>query len=91
MRLRFIGLAAVVALLAALAPASAFASDGPGDDEDELEGVIQSLPGTADFVGNWVVSGTTVHVTSDTEIDQEHGAVAVGATVQVKGTAETDG
>ena len=91
MRLRIIGIAAMVALLAALAPASAFADDGPGDDEDELEGVIESLPGTPDFVGNWVVSGTTVHVTADTEIDQEHGAVAVGVTVEVEGTTESDG
>ncbi len=91
MRLRIIGVAAIVALLAALAPAAAFADDGPGDDEDELEGVIESLPGTADFVGNWVVSGTTVHVTAETEIEQEHGTVAVGATVEVKGTGESDG
>ena len=90
MRLKIIGLAAIVAMLAAFAPVSAFADDDPGDDEGELEGVIQSLPGTADFVGNWVVSGITVHVTSETEIDQD-GAVAVGATVEVKGTAETDG
>jgi len=91
MRLRIIGLAAIVALLAALAPASAFASDDPGEDGDEFEGEIQSLPGTPDFVGDWVVSGTTVHVTSETEIDQEDGAVAVGVTVEVKGDAEADG
>jgi hypothetical protein len=76
--------------MTALVPASASAHDGPGD-EDELEGVIESLPATPGFVGDWVVSGTTVHVTTDTEIDQEHGAVAVGARVEVEGTAESDG
>jgi hypothetical protein len=91
MRPRILGTLAVVVLVAAFAPASAFADDGPGDDEDELEGVIQSLPGTSDFVGNWVVSGTTVHVTADTEIDQEDGAIVVGVRVEVKGTPESDG
>ncbi len=91
MKRSIIAVAAVVAVLLALAPAAAFASDDPGEDDNEVEGVIQSLPGTPDFVGTWVVSGTTVHVTPATEIDQEHGAVAVGATVKVKGTAESDG
>jgi len=62
-----------------------------GDGRNELEGVIQSLPNTAGFIGDWMVSGRTVHVTASTVIDQEHGPVAVGAQVEVKGTLNADG
>ena len=37
------------------------------------------------------MSGTVVHVTDATEIDQDDGAAVVGATVEVKGAQETDG
>jgi hypothetical protein len=90
MRRSILGIATAVAVLIALAPAAALASDDdPGDDE--LEGVVESLPGTPDLVGDWRVSGTTVHVSASTEIDDEHGAVVVGATVEVKGTPNADG
>lgn len=62
-----------------------------GDGRDELKGLIESLPSTADFTGDWRVGGRTVHVTSTTIINREHGAVAVGASVEVNGTARTDG
>ena len=84
MRLRIIGTIAVVAVLAALVPAIAASAHDNEGESDKLEGVIASLPGTAGFVGDWVVSGTTVHVTADTEIEQEHGPIAVGATVEVE-------
>jgi hypothetical protein len=42
-------------------------------------------------VGDWVVSGRTVHVSATTRIDQEHGPAVVGAFVEVKGTARDDG
>lgn len=91
MRLRIIGTAAAIAMLAALVPASAaLANDDPGED-GEFEGTIEHLPGTPDFVGDWIVSGTTVHVTASTEIEQEDGQVAVGATVEVEGSVGTDG
>ena len=64
---------------------------GGDDGRNELEGVIQSLPNTTGFIGDWVVSGRTVHVTSATIIETEHGAVAVGAQVEVKGTLRGDG
>jgi hypothetical protein len=90
MRRGILGIATAVAVLIALAPAAALASDDdPGDDE--LKGVVESLPGTPDLVGDWRVSGTTVHVSASTEIDDEHGAVVVGATVEVKGTSNSDG
>jgi hypothetical protein len=91
MRRRIIWVLAIVAMLAAFAPATAAVADDPDEDEDELHGVIESLPGTPGFVGDWIVSGTTVHVTADTEIEQEDGQVAVGATVEVKGTTAADG
>jgi uncharacterized protein DUF5666 len=67
-------------------------SNPSGDDgRDELMGMIESLPGTAGFVGDWRVSGRAVHVTASTVINREHGSVAVGALVEVKGTQHTDG
>jgi hypothetical protein len=62
-----------------------------GDGRDELKGTIESLPNTTNFIGDWRVSGRTVHVTSATTVDREHGAVAVGAFVEVNGTLRADG
>jgi hypothetical protein len=62
-----------------------------GDGRDELKGTIEILPNSANLVGDWRVSGRTVRVTSATVIDREHGAVAVGAFVEVKGTMRADG
>lgn len=90
MKIRGLAVGAVLAVVALFLPlAAAQASDG-GDDEGELQGVIESLPSSG-LIGDWVVSGTTVHVTVDTEIDDEDGAVAVGASVEVQGTTESDG
>jgi hypothetical protein len=61
------------------------------DGRSELEGTIQSLPNTPGFIGDWKVGARTVHVTAATVIDQEHGMVAVGAQVDVKGTLQSDG
>ncbi len=92
MKRKIIGLLAIVSMLAAFAPAStALASDDETDDQDELSGVIESLPASPDLVGDWVVSGTTVHVTVDTEIDDSLATIAVGASVEIEGTAEADG
>ncbi len=92
MKRKTIGLLAIVSMLAAFAPAStALASDDGTDDQDELYGVIESLPASPDLVGDWTVSGTTVHVTADTEIDDSLATIAVGASVEVHGTAEADG
>jgi hypothetical protein len=67
-------------------------SNPAGDDgRAELEGTIQSLPNTPGFIGDWKVGTRTVHVTPATVIDQEHGVVAVGAQVEVKGTLGADG
>src|SRR6185436_12721596 len=67
-------------------------SNAAGDDgRDELKGVIESLPVGQGFVGDWRVSGRTVHVTLATILNQEHGAFIVGALIEVKGTMRTDG
>jgi len=78
--------AAAVCLLAALGIVRA-------DDDNELEfsGTVQSLPNTPGFIGDWVVSGIKVHVTSATEIEQEHGVVKVGDIVKVEGFLRSDG
>lgn len=69
------------------------ASGGGNDDDDrgeaEFKGTLESFP--SGFVGDWRVSGRAVHVTDATIIDREHGAVVVGAFVEVKGTMRADG
>lgn len=62
-----------------------------GDGRDELKGTIESLPNTQGFIGDWRVAGRTIHVSTATIIDTEHGAVVVGAFVEVHGTQQTDG
>jgi hypothetical protein len=67
-------------------------NSGRGNDDDgqmQLKGTIQSFP--AGFIGDWVVGGRTVRVTPSTRIEREIGPVAVGAFVEVKGTALADG
>lgn len=60
------------------------------DNEAKFTGVVESLPNTAGFIGDWRVSGRTVHVTTATRIEQESGPAAVGATVRVEGTTRSD-
>lgn len=63
----------------------------PNPRRVEVVGMIMSLPGTPDFVGDWIVNERLVHVAATTELDQRLGAVAVGAFVLVRGTAGEDG
>ena len=88
-RIRFVGIA--VALMMVIAPAAAAqaGSGHGGSDDSTFHGVIESLPSS--LIGDWLVSGTTVHVSAATEIDDEGGAIAVGASVEVEGTKGTDG
>ena len=58
-------------------------------EEFSFKGMIQSFPNS--LIGTWVISGRTVHVTSATKIEQENGAVAVGAMVKVEGFLRPDG
>jgi hypothetical protein len=57
----------------------------------EFKGSVDSLPATPGFVGDAVVSGVTIHISTTTRIDQEDGMLAVGAMVEVKGTTRADG
>jgi uncharacterized protein DUF5666 len=61
------------------------------ENENDFVGMIQTLPGSADFTGDWTVGGKTVHVTATTLLEQEHGTFAVGSSVEVEGTTRTDG
>ena len=56
-----------------------------------FSGVIESLPGTANFIGDWKVSGRIVKVTEKTVINAERGRVVVGAHVIVSGALNIDG
>jgi hypothetical protein len=64
---------------------------GGDDGRDELKGAIESLPSGSGFVGDWRVNGRTVHVTTATILNQEHGAFLIGALVEVHGTMLADG
>ncbi len=59
--------------------------------KERFAGVIESLPETSGYLGEWVVSGLVVEVTEDTRIHQEAQAVAVGATVVGQGTPRPGG
>lgn len=68
-------------------------AEASGDDSYgtvELKGVVQSMP-SGGLVGDWVVSGVTVHVTDTTQIDTGAGTPAVGSSVEVKGLGQPDG
>ena len=56
-----------------------------------FSGVIESLPNTANFIGDWKVSGRIVKVTDKTVINAERGRVVVGAHVLVSGALNIDG
>lgn len=55
-----------------------------------FQGTVESLP-VGGLIGDWRVSGHTVHVSASTEIRQEMGPVAVGAQVEVMGATQPDG
>jgi len=61
---------------------------GGGGSETRFTGTIEAVP--PGFIGTWVISGTIVHATSTTEIDDRDRAV-VGATVEVRGSRQSDG
>jgi uncharacterized protein (TIGR03437 family) len=54
-------------------------------------GQIKALPSAANFIGEWDVNGIKVVVSATTRLNQEHGAIAVGAFVEVLGTRQQDG
>jgi len=88
--------AAVVLLLAALmfTPAIAAAQAGtdrfPAGETAYLTGPIATLP-SAGLIGDWMVFGTTVHVTAKTVIDQSLASARVGAVARIRGVWNNDG
>jgi len=63
---------------------------GGGPDDGEFVGPIVTLPdGT--LIGKWTVGSKTVIVVSTTALEQEHGAFAVGAIVEVDGLPDASG
>jgi len=64
---------------------------GMGAAQMEFYGTVESLPDGGELIGDWTVDGTTVHVFATTKVEQEHGPVAVGSCVEVKGQAQADG
>ncbi len=60
-------------------------------EEYKFYGTITALPATQGWIGDWTVSGKTVHVTATTRIKQERGAIAIGAYIEVEGTLQADG
>ena len=69
---------------------SANTANASDDDEIKFIGIIESLPNTAGFIGDWRVSGRVVHVSAATRIEQEDGPVVVGARVEVEGRPRSD-
>ncbi|MBS1789404.1 MAG: hypothetical protein JST85_16885 [Acidobacteria bacterium] len=68
-----------------------FKAQASGDSDFEFTGVIETLPNTTGFVGDWKVDGRTVHVTAGTQLKQSDGQFAVGKTVKVEGFKQNDG
>lgn len=79
----------LLSLLVSLFPANVVFADSNGDFK--FYGTVESLPSTSGWVGDWMVSGRTVHVAATTQIKQKRGLVAVGAYVEVKGIQQADG
>jgi len=79
----------LIALTTALTRLITYA-DGGHEGSAEITGIIERLPASG-LVGDWTISGRTVHVSSSTRIEQEHGAAQVGASVEAKGASQGDG
>lgn len=79
----------VVAQTIEVKQAAGTTSPGPGQVEPEINGAIEGLPASG-LLGTWKVGGRNVTVLSTTQIDQEHGGVAIGAIVQVHGSLNPD-
>jgi hypothetical protein len=87
--------AGAIALAIGVGAGLIFASQQPGSahaqgGEVELDGIIEVLPATG-AVGTWQVSGRTVTVTEQTEIDDEGQTLAPGLRVEIDGIQHPDG
>ncbi len=80
-------LSLLLLVVTAVQPLSVSASSGSG--QIKQYGIIEELP-VGSLVGDWLVSGQTVHVFPTTYIKQEVPA-DIGRTVEVKGYRQADG
>src|SRR5512140_471341 len=87
---RVSGFVSLLVALALLGFAAAADDHGGGSKGFDFTGIIQTLPASG-MTGDWTVAGKTVHVTATTEIRQEDGVAAVGASVEVTGSLRADG
>ena len=55
----------------------------------QLRGIVSDKPATADGVGDWMIAGVTVKVTSDTKIGTREGSIIVGNWVEAVMTEES--
>lgn len=85
---KFSGIA--LSLLIATFCLTSFKAQASDDSDFEFTGVIETLPNTTGFVGDWTVAGRTIHVTSSTELKQSDGAFAAGKIVKVEGVKQND-
>jgi len=53
----------------------------------QFYGYVDEMP-TDGFVGTWIISGVTVEATADTEFNETHGPLQVGAFVHVRGITD---
>ena len=95
LRTRSALVAGVIALAIGIGAGMIFASQQAGaafaqGSETEFVGVVETLPATG-TVGTWQVSGRTVYVNEQTEIDLEGQALAPGLRVEVEGYTQPDG
>jgi hypothetical protein len=88
---RHFPIAAALAVLTVWAACAGLPGPAAADrGHASFAGTVESLPADG-LIGDWVVSGRTVHVSARTKIiDRQHG-VAVGMRVEIEGTAEPDG
>ncbi len=56
---------------------------GNDNDQSSSYGTVETLPSSADFVGEWTVSGILYTVNSSTVLEEEYGLFSVGAFVEV--------
>jgi hypothetical protein len=58
---------------------------------DRVYGSVTAAPTTAGYVGSWTVGGVVYNATANTVFKTDHGALAVGAFVEVRYTKLPDG
>lgn len=75
----------VAAMMLAAFQGAVYAGDDHGY-RSTFYGTVEELP--AEFNGTWVVNGRPVEVTPQTTIEQEHGRIAVGSYVEIKGRSD---